>query len=429
MNRFLLGFCLLFPLSVLATKDSTIRYTNAIYEKDFRTVRLVQATSGLNIPIMQLGQTEALLLEFDQISSERDYYQYTLIHCDARWNPTSLQKSQALEGQGFESIENVNFSNGTLMQYVHYSINVPSTNVKPRLSGNYLLVVYRNFDEADIVFSRRMMVLDGKGRLDMSVIQSSQVDLRPTHQQVNFNFVLTATDYFMPKPYQDLTAVILRNGEWISANSGLAPQFINGNSYSYQYQTGNQFEGLNEFRFFDIRSFRLSTAGVKQRFNAANQKHIVLITDQTRRFDRHMTWADYNGRYIVSSRDIPMPAGANLESDYCFVHFTLKSDEELKDKEVYVYGELSDWRMHPDFKMFYNADAKTYEAVVPLKQAYYNYMYAVYDPKTKTVDIRNFEGSHGVTENNYLVLMYHRNQTLGYDELIGYGLSNTLTNR
>lgn len=429
MNRFLLGLCLLFPLSLLATKDSTLRYTNAIYEKDFRTVRLVQATSGLNIPIMQLGQTEALLLEFDQISSERDYYQYTLIHCDARWNPTNLQKSQALEGQGFESIENVNFSNGTLMQYVHYSINVPSTNVKPRLSGNYLLVVYRNFDEADIVFSRRMMVLDGKGRLDMSVIQSSQVDLRPTHQQVNFNFVLTATDYFMPKPYQDLTAVILRNGEWISANSGLAPQFINGNSYSYQYQTGNQFEGLNEFRFFDIRSFRLSTAGVKQRFNAANQKHIVLITDQTRRFDRHMTWADYNGRYIVSSRDIPLPAGANLESDYCFVHFTLKSDEELKDKEVYVYGELSDWRMHPDFKMFYNADAKTYEAVVPLKQAYYNYMYAVYDPKTKTVDIRNFEGSHGVTENNYLVLMYHRNQTLGYDELIGYGLSNTLTNR
>lgn len=429
MNRLLFWMIFTLPAALLADKDSSLRYTNAIYEKDFRTVRLVQASSGLNVPLMQLGQTDALLLEFDQISSERDYYQYTLIHCDANWSPTTLQKNQVLEGQGFENIENVNFSNGTLMQYVHYSMNVPSTNVKPRLSGNYLLLVYRNFNEADIVLSRRLMVLDAKGRVDMNVIQSSQVELRPTHQQVNFNFVLTANNYFMPKPYQDLKAVILRNAEWMGANTGLAPQFINGNSYNYQYQTGNQFEGMNEYRFFDIRSFRLSTAGVKQRFNAANQKHIVLITDQTRRFDRHMSWADYNGRYIVSSRDIPMPAGANLESDYCFVHFTIKSDEEVKDKEVYLYGELSDWRMHPDFKMFYNADAKAYEAVVPLKQAYYNYAYAVYDPKTGTMDTKYFEGSHSETENNYTVLMYHRNQTLGYDELIGYGLANTLTNR
>ena len=49
----------------------------------------------------------------------------------------------------------------------------------------------------------------------------------------------------------------------------------------------------------------------------------------------------------------------------------------------------------------------------------------VYDPADGSVDTRYFEGSHSETENNYMVLMYHRNQTMNYDELIGYGLENT----
>lgn len=412
------------PLLAWANKDSTLRYTNAVYEKNIRTVQLSQEASGFNFPIINLGSTGGISLEFDQLSSERDYFQYTLIHCDALWNPSNLQKSQYLQGQGYENIEDINFSTGTLMQFTHYKVAVPTANAMPRISGNYLLVVYRNFDESDIVLSRRIMLLDVKGRVDMTLIQSSQVELRPTHQQVNFNFV--ANDgYFMPKPYQDLKAVILRNGEWMTANTGLAPQFIAGNSYNYQYQTGNQFDGMNEYRFFDIRSFRQSTAGVKQRFNVANQKHIVLVNDLTRRFDRYANWADYNGRYLIYTRDIPMPSGSATETDYCFVHFSLKSDEELKGKEVYIYGELSDWRLQEDFRMFYNADNKTYEAVIPLKQAYYNYCYAVYDPATGVWETKYFEGAHSATENNYMVLMYHRNQTMGYDELIGYGLSNT----
>ena len=40
-----------------------------------------------------------------------------------------------------------------------------------------------------------------------------------------------------------------------------------------------------------------------------------------------------------------------------------------------------------------------------------------------------FEGAHSVSENNYMVLIYHRNPVLPYDELIGYGLNNSQPNR
>ncbi|MCC7298032.1 MAG: DUF5103 domain-containing protein [Bacteroidia bacterium] len=405
--------------------DTTMVYDNFIYEKDIRSVKLSQAESGFNFPIITLSGNDQLLLTFDQIKSEMDYFQYTLIHCNAAWEPSNLQKTQYIEGLGFENFPNPEFSVGTLMQYVHYGITVPSTGVKPKISGNYLLVVYRNYDEKDIVITRRIMVLDAKGNLEINLLQSSQVDLRATHQELDFNFNLTSS-YNIPNPYTDIKTVLIQNADWNSAISNLKPQFITGSSYNYQYQTGNQFEGLNEYRFFDIRSFRMSTANVKQRFNVSNQKHIILVADQTRRFDKYMNWSDYNGRYLVDNKDMPLPGGATSESDYCFVHFNLRSSEELKNKKVYIYGELTDWAINSDFELYYNPDGGTYEAVVPLKQAYYNYSYVVVDEETGEKDFAYFEGSHATTENNYMVLVYHKNQNLAYDELIGYGLKNSV---
>ena len=406
-----------------ANTDSSLRYSNAIYESDVRTVRLYQKSSGFAFPILTLGGQDALVLEFDQIRSERDFYQITMIHCDANWRPSGLSRTQTLEGMGYDNIENASFSNGTLMQYTHYAVDVPGEQSRPKLSGNYLLVVYRNFNESDIVLSRRMMVLQSQGAVNMELSQSKQVELRSTHQQVNFNF--TKNDaYFMPNAMQDVKAVILRNGEWMFGIDDLKPMFIVGNELQYNHQLGNQVDGMNQYRFFDIRSFRSSTAGVRQRLNIANQKHVILVNDKSRRFERYFNWADYNGRVLYDNKDLPMPAGTAFESDYCFVHFSVQADAELKES-VYVYGELSDWRILESHRMYFNADTRAYEAVVPLKQGYYNYVFGVKDESTGLLDFSMFEGQHSETENNYMVLIYHKNPGMGYDELIGYGLKNS----
>ena len=85
-----------------------------------------------------------LRLEFDQLIAERDYYQFTLILCDAQWNKVQMAKAQYLDGIGYENLENYVFSNSTLTQYVHYSQNFPTENTMPKYAGNYLLVVYRH---------------------------------------------------------------------------------------------------------------------------------------------------------------------------------------------------------------------------------------------------------------------------------------------
>jgi len=161
--------------------------------------------------------------------------------------------------------------------------------------------------------------------------------------------------------------------------------------------------------------------------NIGNQKHVWLVADQSRGYDRYMNWSDYNGRVFYDNKDIIKDSllknnSFENESDYCFVHFSLSMDPI--DKDIYIYGELSDWRIQESHKLFYNADAKTYEAVLPLKQGYYNYVYGV-QSDDNLLDFKQLEGSHSMAENNYMVLMYHRNQTMPYDELIGYGLKNS----
>lgn len=413
-------------LPLLGNTDSTLRFTNAIYEGDIRSVVLKNAGSGFNFPVITLGSSQSeLVLSFDQLQPERDYYQITLIHCDALWRKTPLAKTQCLDGMGFQELDVAQFSNGTLTPYVHYEVKFPNADMKPKLSGNYLLVVYRNYDENDIILSRRIMVLESKGNVQIQITQSSQVDYRQTQQQVNFEFNKTNGQYFMPNPYRDITAVMLQNADWNTAITNLKPQFIKNESFVYNQMLGSQFWGNNEFRFFDIRSLQMAAAGVKKREIIAGQKHIWLIADRTRENDAYANWKDYNGRVYYDNKDIPLAVPA--ESDYCFVHFTLLS--EPLEEEVYVYGELSDWRILESHKMYYNTELKQYEAVIPLKQGFYNYFYGTKNSNSGELMFSTFEGSHSVSENNYMVLIYHRNPMLPYDQLIGYGLNNSQPNR
>ena len=420
---------ILLSLSFLTSNASIlpIQYGNYIYEGDVRTVQCVQSESGLNIPIAPLGSMESLSLQFDRLTSEQDYFQYTLIHCDYQWNETQgMTKNMTVDGIMYDEVPDPTFSNSVLTQYTHYAFNFPTDNVKPKISGNYLLVVYRNYDPTDIIITRRIMIYDTKGNLDVNVKQSPMVDTRRTHQQVTFTFN-NNQGYLIPRPYQELYTVVMQNGDWNTAKYDLKPQFISGNKFQYNQNIGNLFSGLNEYRFFDIRSLMGAAANVRDRLNIRGQKHAILIQDQTRKYDNYLRWADYNGRYLIYNRDLPSIGTNRTGSDYVFVHFSLKS-EELKNKKVHVFGEFSDWRIQDMFQCYHNSETGQYEAIIQLKQAFYNYQYVVVN-EDGTIDYTNFEGSQSQAENNYYVFMYHKNQTLGYHELIGYGLKNSQQNR
>ncbi|MBK7554310.1 MAG: DUF5103 domain-containing protein [Flavobacteriales bacterium] len=52
-------------------------------------------------------------------------------------------------------------------------MEVPNFLIKPRISGNYILKVFRNGDETDLVLTRRFMVFETKVQIAAQVLAKS----------------------------------------------------------------------------------------------------------------------------------------------------------------------------------------------------------------------------------------------------------------
>ena len=76
--------------------------------------------------------------------------------------------------------------------------------------------------------------------------------------------------------------------------------------------------------------------------------------------------------------------------------------------------------------MEYNDVMGVYECPVLLKQGYYNYQFRQLSDAGVGQTSRS-EGDFYETENEYLILVYHRPQGERYDALVGYSLVKTGT--
>jgi hypothetical protein len=159
---------------------------------------------------------------------------------------------------------------------------------------------------------------------------------------------------------------------------------------------------------------------VRRKYDENNVKHAVLYADAIRSNLPYVQTIDFNGKVVIDNRD--GIAKAEIGADYAAVHFNLISDQLPKD--VYIFGELSDWQLKEDFKMEWNPKSLQYEKMLMLKQAYYNYWY-VMPGANNVADVSSTEGNFSNTENDYQILLYNKNQFMQYDELLGVISSNS----
>ncbi|MEK9600729.1 MAG: DUF5103 domain-containing protein, partial [Bacteroidota bacterium] len=375
------------------------------------------------VPIINLGSTESLKLSFDMLDPQNEFLNYSLIHCDRNWMPSDLQPMDYVNGNTMGEITDFKFSTNTYQTYTHYSLNFPTDEMAITKSGNYILKVFRNFDEEDILLTRRFMVVDIQTKISTSIRSATVPEFRFSHQEVDFSVNYLGFD--IPNPFLDVNVTILQNNSWNNAIKNLKPQFVNNNELSFNYENENLLPGTNEFRFFDIRSLRFFSNNVIKKYIDSVQ-NVVLRPEESKAYLNYVRWIDYNGK-----RDIFNSDGMNLveDGDYALVHFNFKSNNLQDMGDVFVYGELTDWQLKDKFKMTYSSELNMYTCPVLLKQSYYNYHFVLRD-KEGNIDYTFTEGNHQETENDYTILVYHKNVFYGYDEIIGLASrnSNTLKN-
>ena len=161
LTAILLLLCASFTNSV--SQDSTdyfktgfLRYENFIYNDKIKSVTFEQADNRLSEPFLELNSPQQLVLMFDDLEGDIKNYWYTLIHCDYNWNPSNLFSNEYLAGFTEDRIENYRTSFNTIQPYTHYQLTIPGREVRPMLSGNYLLKVYVEGEPDKPVLTRRM---------------------------------------------------------------------------------------------------------------------------------------------------------------------------------------------------------------------------------------------------------------------------------
>jgi hypothetical protein len=404
---------LLNATSLCAENDSLI-YTNHIFNKNIKTVLLYKEGWKLSYPVITIGTTEKLLLQFDVLGDRSDNFYYSFIHCNKDWKRSDIYVPDYLEGFEENQLENYKPSFNTTINYYHYELTFPNSDINFKVSGNYILIIYRFGEPDNPVLTRRFMITENGPDIDAIVHRSQVPEGYDSKQQVDFT--VNYGGIALNDPYRDIYSFILQNGRWDNSKKNLKPDFVGNNRLTYNsLSEKNIFAGGNEYRYFDIKSIRYQSEFIRKIDFVGSAYHVFLYPSDDREFKPYFFNPDLNGKYYVSVQEGRTP---ETDADYLYAYFTIAAINLTGKENIYVFGALNDWAFDDSNKMTYNPDNRTFECTLLLKQGWYNYEYICLKPGQAAGEPTLFEGSHYETENDYLILVYYRNQRDRYDRLM-----------
>ncbi|WP_405370660.1 MULTISPECIES: DUF5103 domain-containing protein [unclassified Nonlabens] len=369
------------------------------------------------LPIFNLGDTFQISFD-DVIGDEADYY-YQFEHYDYDWKPSKLFKNEFLEGIDDMRIFNYRNSFTTIQPYSHYDLTVPNQFTKGfKVSGNYMIHFYN--DAHELIFSRKFMVLDEKASVGVEIKRAR--DLNYVLHQQRVQFFIDSQEINFINPDQQLKTVILQNSDLKTAITNVKPQFNLGNKQVYKYDEETSFWAGNEFLNFENKDFRSPNINIdfvrkKDLYNA------YLFIDGARRDIEYTYNPDINGNYLVTTLD---NEDNDIQAEYVNIHFALDAQgiEVPPDAKIYILGNYNAYQLQPENEAVLNPKTGKYEAIILLKQGFYNYRYTiVYNDGSQ--DPGFISGNKWQTENQYSVLAYYRELGGRYDRLIGIGEANS----
>ena len=398
-----------------------IIYDNHLYEPYIRTVQLYpilnsgkSVQAALNPPVVRLGDNQPLLLEFDCLNLDYQSFRVKIFHCNSDWTPSVLNEIEYLPEFNDFPINDYRNSFATKIPYNHFKFDLPPTKV----SGNFIVMVYKNRDEDDIMLTRKFMVYQNRVNVGGRVSYPNNAQRRLSHQQVNFG--INYSGYDIINPQQDLKVLIRQNYRDDKTTKPLKPFMVDSYNQKLDYQffdNENQFEGLSEFRMFDGRSTQQKLVNVQRVIQNERESILELYPEKSQNQMAYLSNQDFNGMYVIDNYETNR---GETESDYVRVSFLLKSDS-LENKKVYVNGSFNDWKLNERNIMHYVPESQAYETYLQLKQGVYNYDYLTVDSEGNKSETE-FEGTHSQTENAYEILIYHRPIGTRADALVGYSL-------
>jgi hypothetical protein len=381
---------------------------------NIKAIVLEPVRPNIYAPIIKLG--ESLKLSFDDINAEQRIYSYKIEHCDYNWNISNILSTQYMTGYSQDRIRDYENSFNTLQPYTHYTLKIPNENNRIKISGNYLISILDEYN--NVIFSRRFIIYQPKVNVGVTAHRSRDISF--INEKHNVEFVINHPNLLLNNPNEEIKVAVYQNGDWNSVIKNIRPKYMRGSQLLYNYVDEISYWAGNEFLYFDTKEIRNATNNIaKTRLN--NIFNTFLFIDESRGNKPYSFYPDVNGNFVLRTIDAE---DTSLEGDYSFVHFLYRYDQIFNGEGIYIYGAFNDWKLTEENKMIYNEQTNLYEARLMLKQGFYNYTYVSVD-RNGQLNKHSLEGSMYQTENEYSVLVYYRTYGELYDQVIGFGTTNS----
>jgi len=420
------GISLFFLVGFLANAASSIAQGTTL-NPNIKSAKLYRYGDQTSFPAITLNSADALQLEFDDLENRVKNYYYTFQLCNADWTPSILHPFEYIKGFQNVRISTYRNSSISITRYIHYQASIPDRNSTPSRSGNYLLKVFLDSDTSKLAFTKRFVVVNSQATVAAQVQQPFNAQFFKTFQKL---FIGVQTDprirLFTPS---DLKIVVLQNNNWQTSLFIDRPTISRPNYYEYIDESITAMPAGKEFRWLDLRSLRLLSDRVQKMETTQDTAWIFVKPDPSRNGLPYLYYRDLNGSYTIEAMESINPF---WQGDYAYVNFSYfpPNNRNIEGRDVYIFGELTDYAFDASSKMIFNKERGAYEKTLFLKQGYYNYNYV-----TKPLDGKGYpdmsqtEGDFWGTENSYTVLVYYRPFGGRADELIGFASLNSTFQR
>jgi hypothetical protein len=392
-------------------------WDNQIYKQGINTVLIYKAGWELSMPVIELNSDDKIILSFDEIEKPKTTYYYTVIHCTPEWKKSDIESIDYIEGQSEGKINQVEFSQNTLVNYTNYTLEIPNKDLKIQLSGNYILEVFEDNPDKPVL-TRRLFVMEPQVGISAEIEQLKVLRDDGLNQRVNFEINYNEDE--IENPVENLSYTIIKNNELEKTFLHLKPSSIFENKIRFEFSDALSFAGGNEFRHIDLKNLKFLSDRL-DRISKNNDSNIVVLKpDLARDMDRYTFENDLNGRKLIK---LEGENKSHILADYCYVHFKLDVPLNVFQGGYYIFGSMTDYKINDEYRLEFNNQSGKYEKTLFLKQGYYNYIYLFNSPDrlyNNEADRFKIEGNHFQTENEYHILVYYKPVQEDYHKLVGY---------
>lgn len=385
----------------------------------FGSVQVVSSNKEYgNLPVMDLDGGDYLHVSFDDLQDRDMTLRYRVRMLDVDGSPSQMREIEYVSGINKVDITETDYSFNTRSNYVHYSFSYPEKGRGVKLSGYYQFEIFDPNDPEDVLLRVPFMVCEAAVNIGIEVKVPRRVEWRRSRQELAVTVDASKSPVRIVQADRCLKVFAQQNMNTRTIRP-LPMLYQAGGRYEYRDRDEMVFDGLNEFRNMDIRPISYSGRGVERVRLSSDRWNAQTLPQKSREYKPYVNDDDIDGNFVIKAENME---NSDLEAEYVNVHFVLQVEEDPMRK-YYVIGKFNDWLCNEESQMTYRPGERAYTLSLPLKQGFYDYMFAC--QVGGGVSIPAVEGNNQETENDYYVYVFYREPGGRYDRLLGVAKTNS----